>query len=399
MARVFVTDGDERSALAVVRSLGRAGHTVVVGARRFASLSGASRFASARVELPDPLVAPDAFADVTGAAVRAHGCDVVLPVTDASVLALLTQPDAVAPARMPLPPLDRFRRVSDKAAVGAAAAAIGIRVPRQVRSDTRDEIRGLSAARQLVPPLVLKPARSVAGGEAGRTKHGVVHAADWPTAARLASSLPDGAFPLLIQERIVGPGTGIFLLVWGGRLVAAFAHRRVREKPPAGGVSVVCESVALDLELLARSEALLRCFDWSGVAMIEYKRDAATAEAVLMEINGRFWGSLQLAVDAGVDFPRLLLECALGGTPAPAVDYRVGIRNRWWWGDADHLLARLRRSATALNLPPGSPGRLHAALDFLLTGFGGAGGQVFQADDAGPARRELRDRVRELLGM
>lgn len=399
MARILVTDGDDRSALAVVRSLGRAGHDVTVGARRAASLAGASRFAARCVTLPDPLSAPQAFADSAGGAVREHGIEVVLPVTDASVLAVLSRAEKMAPALVPLPPLESFRRISDKGAVAAAASAVGIRIPRQLVAATRDDAALLAASRELVPPLVLKPSRSVADGAAGRTKHGIRHAADWPAAARLASGLPEGAFPLLIQERIVGPGTGVFLLIWEGRLVAAFAHRRIREKPPAGGVSVLCESVPLDADLLSRSCALLGRFAWSGVAMVEYKRDAATGVPALMEVNGRFWGSLQLAVDAGVDFPRLLLECALGGTPAPVTEYRVGVRNRWFWGDADHLFVRLRRSAVVLNLPPGAPGRLRAAADFVLAGFTGARGQVFQPGDPGPAGRELRDRFREVFGL
>ena len=399
MARILVTDGDERSALAVVRSLGRAGHTVLVGARRAASLAGASRFAAIRELLPDPLAAPDEFANAAGQVVRAHRCEFVVPVTDASVLALLARPDALLPARIPMPPLDSFRRISDKAAVAETATALGIRIPRQVQVASPRDVASTATTAGLRPPLVLKPARSVADSQTGRGKHGVQHAADWPTAIHLASGLTDGAFPLLIQERIVGPGTGLFLLVWEGRLVAAFEHRRIREKPPAGGVSVLCESVPLDADLLARSIALLDHFGWSGVAMVEYKRDAATGEAVLMEINGRFWGSLQLAVDSGVDFPRLLIDCAVGGSPVPVTAYRVGVRNRWWWGDADQLLTRLRRSAATLHLPPGAPGRLRAAAEFLITGFSGARGQVFQPGDWGPARREARDRIRELTGL
>jgi predicted ATP-grasp superfamily ATP-dependent carboligase len=398
MSRVLVTDGDQRSALAVVRSLGRAGHTVIVAAPREASLAGASRFAAVRAAVPDPLTASDAFADAVADLSRRHGCDFAVPVTDASSLALLAHADRLAPARMPGPTIEEFRRISDKAEVAAAAAAVGIDTPRQARAAVREEVAALAASAALVPPLVLKPARSVAGDAGGRARHGVVHAPDWPAAVRRAASLPEGAYPLLVQERIVGPGTGVFLLIWDGRVLASFAHRRLREKPPSGGVSVLCESVPLDRGLLDRSVALLSRFGWSGVAMVEYKMDAATGRAAVMEVNGRFWGSLQLAIDAGVDFPRLLLECAQGRVPEPVTSHRVGVLGRWFWGDVDHLWARLRRSATALSLPPDAPGRLGAVAAFLGTAVRGARGQVYQAGDGGPARRELRDRLREVLG-
>ena len=88
--------------------------------------------------------------------------------------------------------------------------------------------------------------------------------------------------------------------------------------------------------------------------MVEFKQDERDGLPKLMEINGRFWGSLQLAIDAGVDFPALLLQPpdALPSTPLP---YRVGVRNRWFWGDVDSLLVsavrRLRRAHNARSGP------------------------------------------------
>ena len=73
-----------------------------------------------------------------------------------------------------------------------------------------------------------------------------------------------------------------------------------------------------------------------------------------MEVNGRFWGSLELAVDAGVDFPFLAFQLARGIRPDAPPEYQPGVKNRWILGDLDHLLLRLFRSADALNLPDGA---------------------------------------------
>jgi hypothetical protein len=123
--------------------------------------------------------------------------------------------------------------------------------------------------------------------------------------------------------------------------------------------------------------------------MIEYKLDAATGTPHLMEINGRFWGSLQLALDAGVDFPRLLVARALGEQPEPVPGYRVGVRSRWWLGDMDHLLSRMRRSPELLALPPGSPGRWAALRDFLVLWRPGDRSEILRWTDPAPAFREL----------
>ncbi len=122
--------------------------------------------------------------------------------------------------------------------------------------------------------------------------------------------------------------------------------------------------------------------------MIEYKLDAATGTPYLMEVNGRFWGSLQLAIDSGVDFPTLLIEAAMGERPSPVTHYRKGVRSRWWWGDVDHLLARLRRTDAELSLPPGLPSRLAALRDFFTLWRPGDRNEVLRLSDPAPFFRE-----------
>src|SRR5262249_38745780 len=153
--------------------------------------------------------------------------------------------------------------------------------------------------------------------------------------------------PSLVQQRIVGPGVGVFVLFDRGEIVADFAHRRLREKPPSGGASVLSESAPVDRALRDDARRLLGPLQWHGVAMLEYKQDQAGGGSYLMEVNGRFWGSLQLAIDAGVDFPHLACQLATGQRPAIDRPYAIGVKNRWLAGDLDHLLLRLFRSAHA----------------------------------------------------
>jgi len=100
--------------------------------------------------------------------------------------------------------------------------------------------------------------------------------------------------------------------------------------------------------------------------MVELKIEEASGIPYLMEVNGRFWGSLQLAVDAGVDFPALLVNAALGRPGAPVIGFRSGQRLRWCLGDLDHLLTRLRHDDASLGLPPGAPSRGKVAAEILL---------------------------------
>ncbi len=389
---VLVTDGAERSSLAIVRALGIAGYDVVVTSSNGRSLAGASRYARVDVPVPDSLAEPEALAEALLRLSQSSAAAVVIPVTEPSLLAVLPVRDRFA-AAIPFASLEAFRRISDKEAVLSAAKDVGIAVPHQV------VVRHVDALEEVAPaldyPVVVKTASSVVEHGGRRFKHGVHHARNPAEALHAARLLGPGAYPMLIQQRIVGPGIGVFLLLWKGAEIARFAHRRLREKPPSGGISVYRESISVREELVATSRALVDRFDWEGVAMVEYKIDAATGTPYLMEINGRFWGSLQLAIDAGVDFPRLLVECAIAkSSPAPVREYREGVRSRWWWGDVDALLARVTRSDEALALPSGAPSRLRAVADFMTLWRPGDRNEVLRMRDPAPFLRETLNWLR-----
>jgi predicted ATP-grasp superfamily ATP-dependent carboligase len=384
---VLVTDGEQRSALAVVRSLGIAGYRVLVTAATTRSIAGASRYADASFTVPSALEQPSAFVERIAALVREHGVAVLLPMTEQSLLSILDSRDLLPGVAVPFASAEQFRAISDKRLLLERAKQVGIAVPEQHVVHSPDEVDAL-LDHQLRFPMVLKPARSVVEVDGQRTKIGVRHAATKAELVERLRSYPRSAYPIMLQQRVVGPGVGVFLLQWDGETVASFAHRRLREKPPAGGISVYRESIVAEPALLERSRRLLEAFDWRGVAMVEYKIDAATGTPYAMEVNGRFWGSLQLALDAGVDFPALLVGRALGQPLRGPSQYRVGVRSRWEWGEVDHLIARMRRSDRDLALPPGAPGRLRTLLAVLTPYRPGDRLEMFRLSDPKPFFRE-----------
>jgi predicted ATP-grasp superfamily ATP-dependent carboligase len=163
-----------------------------------------------------------------------------------------------------------------------------------------------------------------------------------PSAHRILSGaewLKD--IPALVQRYIPGSGAGVFGLAKSGRPIAWFSHQRLREKPPSGGLSVLSESMPANDKLVEMSAQLLGAVDWTGVAMVEY-RITPDGEPFLMEVNGRFWGSLQLSVDAGIDFPWLLYQLTIGEQILETHEYRLGTRLHWVLGDLDNLLIQIR---------------------------------------------------------
>ncbi|MEQ1857307.1 MAG: ATP-grasp domain-containing protein [Longimicrobiales bacterium] len=400
MPRILVTDAEQRACLAVVRSLGAAGHHVVVCGSRARPLAGASRYCRATHVVPSPKADAAGYAAAVLKVVDAERIDVVIPVTDLSASLVprlrVDRPGVV----VAFPESDAYERISDKRHLMEVARGLGVPVPKQLVLEERGSSLTADALRRagIDFPLVLKPARSAVAGLEAVHSFGVQMVESESDLRSALSTLHAEAYPLLVQERIQGPGLGAFLLAHHGRVIASFAHRRIREKPPTGGVSVYRESVPLREDLRRYSELILAHFKWSGVAMVEFKEDSATGTPYLMEVNGRFWGSLQLAIDAGVDFPTLLLRTALGEEVAPVTSYRSGVRSRWLWGDVDHLIGMMRMPRSVLATHPELPGRMGALARFVLPWRPGDRFEVLRFRDPAPFFRESVQWIEAVLG-
>ncbi|MCC7181501.1 MAG: ATP-grasp domain-containing protein [Acidobacteria bacterium] len=355
--KVLVLDGHNRAALAVTRSLGRAGHEVIVGDVQKHSLAHWSRYCSAAITYPDPIVESDAFIDTLAAITRDHRIQAVVPVSDITTFLVTRHRDRFdRSCAVPFADADIIERAADKVDIVQTAERIGVPVPRSVVIRSPEDV----PAAGLEFPLVIKPWRSRIRTADGWRSTAVTYANTRDELMRDLGSRAPYEFPVMLQERIVGPGTGVFALYQNGRAAALFSHRRIRERPPWGGVSVLAESVEMCPVARAYATRLLDELGWHGVAMVEFKRDLRDNLPKLMEINGRFWGSLQLAIDAGVDFPGLLIKGLNEEVLTP--QYRVGVQTRWFWGDVDSLMLTLfgRR-----RWPSGTPtGRLRALRDF-----------------------------------
>ena len=393
---VFVTDGEQRPALAIARSLGRRGIAVVVGSEQPHSLASASKYCVRHVTYPSPIRHPGAFEQFVAALVERERIDVLMPVTDVTThLIAKNLPALNAFTATAIPTFTAFEFVSDKTALAQRAAACGVPVPRTHFVENRSALN--EVLDQIQYPAVIRPSRSRIRTNTGWLAATVKYARDEAALVRLYRDIDYLAgHPTMIQERIVGPGVAVFVLCEHGELRAAFAHRRLREKPPSGGASVLCESVELDRVLLDHTMRLLGPLGWHGVAMMEFKQDERTGQSYLMEINGRFWGSLQLAIDAGVDFPYLSCQLALGETIAAPVAYEVGAKSRWLLGDLDHVLVRLGHKRAAQDLPAGAPSRLRALLNFLQPTSRGTRYDVIDGDDPRPFVYEARQYVKHL---
>lgn len=325
--------------LTVIRDLGREGVPVIGIGRSATALGMSSRYlkrgivrASNAEGLIDQLVA-------LGAEL---GDACLFAISENDIALLNRHRDRLSSFRLLFADEVRMASVLNKDRTYAAARQVGIRAPRT------EGITALSQAEALIKelrfPVVLKWANPHEAWQHlspfGLKPEKLRYCQDG--AELLAALRPfeqAGVFPL-IQEYCAGYGLGQFVLMKEGVAHYTFQHRRVHEWPPEGGFSSACESLAPDRHtaLMQQSIALLRELGWEGMAMVEYRHDPLTGESALMEINGRFWGSLPLAYHAGARFPLLVYVLfGLQRSPAP-VPYRSGVLCRYMIPETKRLL-------------------------------------------------------------
>lgn len=341
MRKVLVLDANQRSALAAIRSLGRHGLAVVAADHSANALGAASKYVTASVRYPDPATSPSRFLGEIIAITERLGIDTIVPATDLTTMLLVSQPQLAEFAQLAAPQAASYEALTDKGRLVELARRLGIPAPETQIADTATAI--VKAAHDIGFPVVLKPSRSryLKGDKVHSTGVQIVSTpADLFNALRGQEWLDD--IPCLVQRFVSGHGAGIFALCGPSGPVAWFAHRRIREKPPTGGVSVLSESVPIDPVMQSAARKLLSAAGWTGAAMIEF-RIADDGTPYLMEVNGRFWGSLQLAIDCGVDFPWLAYQIAQSLPLIEPQPYLLGRRLRWLLGDLDSLLIRLRQ--------------------------------------------------------
>jgi predicted ATP-grasp superfamily ATP-dependent carboligase len=324
---ILVTDSGRGSAIAFLRSLGRQGWRVIAADADSRSAGFRSRYAARHMLYPNPAARPEDFVAALIEGVRSQGVQLIVPITDEAILPLSRSRRSFdGLCTLALPEADALERVGNKLATLELAESLGVPAPRSRLVHTSTQ--ALAEAEHFRWPIVLKPQRSrVYHSDAAIEVFEVAYA---PSREQLAEQMRrfEGRCAVLLQEYVEGTGYGVEILADAGRPLAAFQHRRLHELPIQGGRSALRESTRLDPALYDHAVRLLGALEWTGLAMVEFR--VGPRGAALMEINGRVWGSLPLAVQSGMDFPRRLAELYLLGPPGPEVPtdqrYRVGVR-------------------------------------------------------------------------
>lgn len=332
--KVLVTDAHYKHALAIVRSLGLKGHEVTVLATSPDNVAAKSRYCSGIEYITG--ISSDIPA-LLGEILRRRRQDFVIPVAYLTTLALAREKHQLTPlTRLEIADYEKIVFAADKVRVRNLAAGLGILTPETVCPQSIGDLN--ASANHLRYPVIVK-ARSESAGITVRmveTRKMLFSAYDF----LMAESGPAADSWPIIQEYIPGYGCGFFALYQDGVCKRVFMHRRIRENPPVGGISCCAESF-YDPLLKELSTRLLDKLGWHGVAMVEFRYDIRDRQYKLLEINPKFWGSLDLALAAGVDFPGDLCGMATGIDLGYSERYRKDLRFHWFLsGDLQHALSK-----------------------------------------------------------
>lgn len=332
---VLVPQADSLGTVAVIRSLGGAGHRVHAASTRADAMGLRSRYAHRAVVSP-PYQDPG-YAGWVRAYVRNHRISAIVP-SESFILALGSARAELLPL-LPFAPEERTL-LDAMSKYALLENLLGRGAPHLPPTLLVPDLRALPSVAELErlgQPLYVKVDASASlDGSPGTT-----HCARSATEARaVLLGLKDSYARAVVQGHVPGRGVGAFFLHAGGEVLAELMHRRLHEVPYTGGVSSLRETWH---HAAIRDDALekLRAARWEGVAMMEYRWDPATDRFAFVEMNARFWGSLHLALYAGVDFPRLLLD-AWQGLPITPPRARPGVRCRHFPDELRHVWSKFR---------------------------------------------------------
>jgi predicted ATP-grasp superfamily ATP-dependent carboligase len=327
----LVLDLDTRAGLCSVRSLGRAG-AAVAGAARDASASGLrSRYLVRTVVLPSPEHDFEAYAAALLAEIVEHPVDAILSSIDVSVETLQRHRDEIGRHASPaLAAPEAVELALNKDRTLELADSLGVPTPRSLRLTTPDDFE--AAVAELSFPCVFKPETSWRPQADGGERLGPVLVPTVDDGRRLAVELIRPETPVLAQQLIPGVRETIKLFRVQGKTIARVAITIDRMWPPLGGSSVMRRTLAPPEDALQHAERLVAEVGLDGYSEAEFRR-GVDGRPYLMEINPRLSQSVEVAVRAGVDFPRMQFEWARGGeVPSPAAA-QLGLRVGWLAGD------------------------------------------------------------------
>jgi len=386
---VLVLGDDTRSFLTTVRSLGRQGIEVEVVPGDLSSPALGSRYIRRTHRLPAYVGSGEEWAAAAHKLIAERGFGLVMPCDDRSILPFHAHRQRFAGLTiLAIPDANAIDVLFDKEKSKALAASVGVRL---ARTEALEGVDPAGVLARLGSPVVVKPKRSYSIGALHR--RAAVRMVESPE--ELASVVAEvGASECYAEEFFQGSGVGLSVLAHQGAIVAAFQHHRVHEPSRGAGASSFRVSAPISEDLSQACTRMLSALNYTGVAMFEFRRNFATGNWIMLEVNARPWGSMPLPVSLDVDFPYLWYRLLVEGDATPHSGYREGVYGRNLVLDIQFALGKVTEARSL-------GGKIGAALAWIYSFrrllSGRERNDTITADDRAPGLAELRQFSADVL--
>jgi predicted ATP-grasp superfamily ATP-dependent carboligase len=323
----------------MVRALQAAGYAPWLAADKPGTYAARSRVTAGTVSVHDPELDSERFVREVAAAAARLSVVAVLPGGESYLLALAGRDADFAGVAFGAPSRESVQRATDKELLTELSAAARLRIPPTAKVTSDDS----ATVGRFGFPAIVKPRRNwiLHSDEPGLSAHPMgYHKVRCVSSDEEARSTLK-TFPFgegLVQKYIPGQLISVVGVSWGGELHCALHQAAVRIWPPVCGGSAYAETIPPDAKLEQGVARLLRAISWSGLFQAQFVR-SQDGEHYLIDLNPRIYGTLALAVAAGLNLPVIWADLLLGRRP-DACGYRVGMYFRNEENDA-RALARM----------------------------------------------------------
>lgn len=317
---VLLVGNDHYGVLAAARGLRAAGYAPWLAVDKPGTYVGRSRAVAGTVTVPSPETEGEGFVRELADAATRLSAAAVLPSAESHFLALAGHDADFGDVAFGVPSPEAVMLATDKALLDRLAEKAGLQTPPTVRV-ARDRN---GQAKDLDFPVIVKPLRSRIRDLNGSV---TAHQAQHVSAEQLEEvlkALPGGEG--LVQPFIPGKLIAVAGVSWQGELVCAMHQVSVRIWPGPIGGSSCAETIPPDPELEEKVGRLLRAVGWSGIFQVQFIR-SPSSEHYLIDLNPRIYGTLTLAIAAGLNLPGIWADLLLGRRPDIG-GYRIGVRFR-----------------------------------------------------------------------
>lgn len=318
MTRVLLCIDESPASLASTRGLRSAGYEPWLAASQPGTSASRSRDAAGVTRLPAPQADPERYARELAALADRIGAAAVLPATE-STLRALSGRESLFTAPVGACGAEALERATDKTALAREGARVGLPSPPSLELSASDDLSAVEL------PVVAKPVRTIVEGADGTLRTVDVTRADDVETLRRALEAEAPA-PMLVQRYVAGELGAVSGIAWAGEVLATSHQRSARIWPPGRGITAYGRTVEPDPALDRAVRELLAWVGWSGIFQVQVIH--GTDRPWLIDLNPRIYGSIGLAISAGLNLPAIWADLLLGrepriGAPRIGQGYRV----------------------------------------------------------------------------